>query len=334
MTHTTSKLESALHLAAKGFHIFPVVENQKKPPLIEGWQSQATCDPKQLRAVWQYKPNLNIGCFVPDGFSLDFDVKKGGLESLKRMEEAGLLPRTHMQRSATGGFHKTYRCSIEIAMALKNAAGHIPGFPGVDVRSASKGYIVGAGSTTTDGVYTIADDAAIANAPTALLELLPKEEPKRGLKFEAPAEDADSEQEIARAMDYLNNRAPEAIEGQRGDDTTIIVCNGLYDYHLSEETAFHLLQEWNETKAHPPWNPEELLKKLRSARKSRKSAVGSKSPSIELEAVEPKDLRTDQSTPPPGEWDQPADLWKEEKPPEPGKIAVRPGSSSSRATTS
>lgn len=315
MTQLTSKVENALHLADKGFHLTPVVENQKKPPVLKDWQGYATRDPKQIRATWEFKPTLNIGCLLLDGFSLDFDVGSGGLESLRRMEAAGLVPRTYTQRSARDGVHKTYRCGVEMAQKLKNAAGLVSGYPGVDIRTGRKGYIVGAGSTTDDGVYSIEDDAPIADAPQSLIDILPKEQTNRALKFEPPSEDVDSAQEVARAIYYLEERAPEAIQGNHGDDTTIVVCNALSDYNISEERAFELLCDWNDTKANPPWDHGELLLKFKSARKSRKSAIGVKSAAVELEAVEIKDLRKDTTAPLPGAWDEPADLWREERPP-------------------
>jgi hypothetical protein len=314
MPQLLSKRESALRLAAKGFHIFPVTENRKKPPLIKGWQTKATSNPKQVAAVWEYAPKLNIGCLIPNGFSIDFDAKKGGLDSLKRMEDAGLLPRTYTQRSAAGGFHKTYKCSPEIAQALKNGVDNVPGYPGVDIRASTKGYIVGAGSTTDDGVYTIEDDSPIAEAPSTLIDIFPKEAPGPIQKFEAPADGQDSESEKQRAIHFLTNVAEEAIQGRGGDNATIRVINLLRDYNLSDEVAFELLDDyWNASKAIPPWEPADLLKKFRSAKKSRKLAIGAKAPEVEFDAVEPRDLRKDTSAPPPGAWDDPTDLWKEEQ---------------------
>jgi hypothetical protein len=242
------------------------------------------------------------------------------------MREAGLLTRTYTQRSPSGGFHETDSCSAEIAKIIKNAVGTIPGYPGTDIRAADKGYILGAGSTIAAGVYEIEDDAPIASALSALLDILPKSNPDLVQKFEPPKEGQDSESEKARAIDYLVNHAPEAIEGHGGDNTTIRVINRVRDHNLSEGIVLELLEEyWNGSKTIPPWDHAELARKVKSASKSRQNAIGVKAPENELEAIEPNDLRTDQSAPPPGDWDQPADLWKEEKPPRTcsGALSIR-----------
>ncbi|MGL3109187.1 DUF3987 domain-containing protein [Bradyrhizobium sp. BR 1432] len=311
-----AKLQSVLHLAAKGFRAFPVVINEKKPPFIEGWQTHATRDPEQLSAIWELEPRLNIGCLIDAGFSIDFDPKNGGLESRQRMKQAGLLTRTYTQRSPSGGFHETYKCSPAIAKILKNAVGTIPGYPGTDIRADRKGYILGAGSTTSAGAYTIEDDAPIADASPELIAILPKSDQGQALQLDPPLEGQDSESEKARAIDYLVRHAPEAIEGQGGDATTIIVINHVRDFNLSAETTLELVDEfWNRTKAIPPWDYDDLAKKVRSASKSRKNSVGVKAPEHELEAVELKDHRKDSSKTLPGAWDEPTDFWKQEKPP-------------------
>ncbi|MCA1542261.1 DUF3987 domain-containing protein [Bradyrhizobium sp. NBAIM32] len=312
----SAKLESVLHLAAKGFRAFPVAINEKKPPFIDGWQTHATRDPEQLSAIWELEPRLNIGCVIDGGFSIDFDPKNGGLESRRRMKEAGLLTRTYTQRSPSGGYHETYRCPPPVAELLKNAVGTIPGYPGTDIRADRKGYILGAGSTTAAGAYTVEDDAPIADASPELLAILPKDDPSKALHLEPPIEGQDSEGEKARAIDYLVRHAPDAIEGQGGDNTTIKVINRVRDFNLSEETTLELVDEfWNRTKAIPPWDYADLAKKVRSASKSRKNSVGVKAPEHELGPVESKDLRKDMSKPIPGAWDEPADLWTQEKPP-------------------
>ncbi|GMO11084.1 hypothetical protein BwSH12_77730 [Bradyrhizobium ottawaense] len=311
-----AKLESVLHLAAKGFRAFPVAINEKKPPFIDGWQTHATRDPEQLSAIWELEPRLNIGCVIDGGFSIDFDPKNGGLESRRRMKEAGLLTRTYTQRSPSGGFHETYRCSPAVAKVLKNAVGTIPGYPGTDIRADRKGYILGAGSMTAAGAYVVEDDAPIADASPELLAILPKDDPSKALQLEPPVEGQDSESEKARAIDYLVRQAPEAVEGHGGDNTTIKVINRVRDFNLSAETTLELVDEfWNRTKAIPPWDYDDLAKKVRSASKSRKNSVGIKAPEHELGPVESNDLRKDPSKPLPGTWDEPADLWKQEKPP-------------------
>ncbi|WP_441252573.1 AAA family ATPase [Tardiphaga sp. 71_E8_N1_1] len=291
-----SKLDAAVAFGSRGFKTFPARIGEKKP-LIEGWQTRASSDEAEIRKVWEYQPELNIAGFLPSGFILDYDANNGkqGRASHDLMEAIyEKFPRTYTQNSPRGGFHKAFGCAPEIAALLKTCENQIDGFPHVDVRAGSSGYVIGAGSTTPDGVYTVADNSPIAEAPQWLLDILPKNDRRSAIKYEAPLDGQDSEAEISRATYYLEHSAEEAIEGQGGDNATIRVINDVRDFNVSaEKTTDLLLEKWNYVKAHPPWDPYELAKKVASASKSRQNAVGVKSAEVEFDAVEIND------TPPP-----------------------------------
>jgi hypothetical protein len=67
-----------------------------------------------------------------------------------------------------------------------------------------------------------------------------------------------------QARTYLA-KIPGAVQGQSGDDQTYRVASTLInDFALSENDAWSLLEEWNQTCV-PPWTESELRTKLRSA---------------------------------------------------------------------
>lgn len=60
----------------------------------------------------------------------------------------------------------------------------------------------------------------------------------------------------------------------------------------TSETAWHLLLDhWNETKAFPPWDPDDLWQKVENAFKYAKTPLGIASPEAEFEAVEIDEAR-------------------------------------------
>lgn len=108
---------------------------------------------------------------------------------------------------------------------------------------------------------------SIADAPAGLLEIVTagnaREKREAG---RAPVGTQDHLIYVRRAIDWLEGSAPSAIEGEGGDDTTYRVAAQLKDFGISESMALYLMVErWNETKAFPPWQPEDLETKVANA---------------------------------------------------------------------
>lgn len=129
------------------------------------------------------------------------------------------------------------------------------------------------------------DFRAVAAAEPWLTELAGAPRPPRSKDREAIGE-LDTDYAISRATDYLTNEAQEAQEGDAGDFTTYCVAARAIDYGLSEAMALELmLEHWNESKAHPPWAPEDLAKKVENAWRYRDSPAGVANPQAEFEPI-------------------------------------------------
>ena len=91
--------------------------------------------------------------------------------------------------------------------------------------------------------------------------------------------------EACRSVTAYLKRAKPAVEGEGGDNHTIVVANTVGDYGISEGKALELmLEHWND-RCSPPWEPEELQKKIQSARKSRQNPIGIASPEYTFKGV-------------------------------------------------
>ncbi len=115
-------------------------------------------------------------------FVVDLDVKpekgvNGIVEFFKLAAAAGCpIPVTHKTESGNGrgGVHLRFR--LPAGFTVKNSQGKLG--PGIDVRGEG-GFIVGPGSPhKSGGVYTVIQDAPIADAPAWLLEALQRTTPK------------------------------------------------------------------------------------------------------------------------------------------------------------
>lgn len=261
----SSKLKWALDAAANGFRVFPIEPNTKRPKAGLPWKAAATSDPAEIETWWAENPDYNIGVAAGQGLLVvDADTKDGkpGLDSLAMLDMTG-LPQSLRVATPSGGVH-VYLRSVK---QHRNRVDSLPNYPGIDIRSDA-GYVLGPGSTLDGKAYTplsevpphISDspdwfDADLANAPQ-----------HRMASTAQPLVDLDRPENVARATSWLTDTAPEALQGAGGDDTTYRVACKLRDFGLAEATAFDmLLEHWNETKAIPPWAPDELEKKVANA---------------------------------------------------------------------
>ena len=85
----TNNKNAALQYASKGFALFPLWPDTKKPR-IEEWQKQATFLADHVGQWWTQWPDAGIGC-VPGKsghvvFDLDLKNGKNGIEQIEALE--------------------------------------------------------------------------------------------------------------------------------------------------------------------------------------------------------------------------------------------------------
>lgn len=105
---TTTKLDAALAYASWGWHVLPLVPNDKRPASAHGVHD-ATTDANQIRAWWAQNPNYNIGIAAGEKSGIvvfDIDPRNGGTESWDDFTaEHGGVPDGICQLTAGGGQH-------------------------------------------------------------------------------------------------------------------------------------------------------------------------------------------------------------------------------------
>jgi AAA domain/Bifunctional DNA primase/polymerase, N-terminal len=234
--------------------------------------------------------NYNIGINAKDLLVIDIDnkgEKAGELGLLKVMMGLGLKPEdfvTIEARTPTGGRHLFYR--LPEGTTVQNTVGKLAS--GVDTRGFH-GYVVGPGSVVADGEYEWVrppDRAAMLMAPASIVAACRLTEPVEHAKAIAEGVELDTDDAIARATQWLEQHAPEAIENAGGDLTTFRVAATVKDMGISEETCFELLAEhWNAEKAIPPWSAGELEQKVANAYAYGKEPIGVTSAQAQFQAV-------------------------------------------------
>jgi hypothetical protein len=280
----TRRLEIALDLVARGIRLFPVRRDGTKRPAHKGWQSEATTDAEQIRQWVADGYNLAIATehFGADKalVEVDVDVRDGkpGRQSLETLQlRHGDLPPTFTVETPTGGLHYAYAVDTPLK---SDTRGRTLG-QGIDVKSRG-GYVLAPGSTLAGGEYRIIDDRPIAPAPQWLVDLIGVAPPKSERTCEV-LPGVVPERAQARAVDYLQHRAPLAIEGQGGNRTTYDIATMLGDYGVDEDTALGLmLEHWNERNS-PPWSPDELAEPVGNAYQYREEPVGCLAPEAQFE---------------------------------------------------
>lgn len=262
------KLAAVRDLQARGFAIFPITAGAKAPPTIKDWPRLATADPA-LTGLWQDQPDLNIGIHCDGLLVVDVDTAKGGDDSLALLDMTEGVPATLTARTPSGGRHLFYR--LPAGVQVPNTVSKLA--PGIDTRGRG-GYVVAAGSRTEKGAYTWVDAAApIAPAPEWMVQKLgtAAELPKE--RTTAPVADA-PDVLVYRVRDWLMTAEP-AIQGQGGDARTFAVAARLRDMGLSETQATEAMIAWWNERCSPPWDGNELARKVANAYRYAQNEPGS-----------------------------------------------------------
>ena len=155
----------ALSYARKGWKVFPVTPNQKRPltALAPQGHRNATSDPLIIEQWWTEHPTANIGLNLEASglVCVDVDSYKENCVFDTYMQ-ARELPETLQQRSARGGTHYIFRSPPDA---------EYPGILGEGVDIKHKGYILLEPSTFEAVAYSWMNDIAPADAPDWLLSV-------------------------------------------------------------------------------------------------------------------------------------------------------------------
>ncbi|MEO6089236.1 MAG: bifunctional DNA primase/polymerase [Umezawaea sp.] len=181
----TARLAEALIAADRGWHVFPVIANSKRPAITD-WENRATADPASIRRFWTRYPTYNVGVatgpsnlvvvdldvaksgqVAPDGFNM-LGVSEGAdVLSVLAQRAHATIPATYTVRTPSGGTHLYYRVSTGVR--LRNTAGTLGWL--IDTR-AHGGYVVASGSVLPTGAYELMVESYPAILPTWMVQAL------------------------------------------------------------------------------------------------------------------------------------------------------------------
>jgi hypothetical protein len=264
---------AANYLARRGLRVFRLHRGTKNRFIDRDWVTSASCDPGDI-----HSGDYNVGVLADGHVILDVDAHKGGLDSLQSF--AATLPPTFKVRTPNGGFHLYYKAppGVEFSGSVEALA------KGIDVR-AHHNYVVGPGSIFEDRFYVIEDAAPIAPVPAWLVERLTAARQRTADAGKVLGE-LDTPAAIESARSYLESAAPEAVEGSGGDNTTYKVACAVLDRGISPEAALDLmLDHWNDRCA-PPWERDDLERKVQNAAEHRQAAIGRDNPAAGFCVIE------------------------------------------------
>lgn len=264
-----TKLDAALANAARGFSVFPLIPNDKRP-LYPNWQNDATTDPAKIHAWWDEEPQANIGISTGTLVVPDIDRWKGGTEAFAALTLINDFPKTLISKTVRDGYHMIYRLPEHVI--VKGGVDKLG--KGIDVK-AYGGYVVGAGSTIDGKAYRWANELPIALAPQWLIDQCkaPRVRTAAAGTRVAPADDS----ALRAATDWLRSSAPHAETGNRGFTAYKVACQ-LYDRGVDQATCTELLTAWSADYCFPSMDQADIEHAARSSWNYRENAVGNRHP--------------------------------------------------------
>lgn len=220
--HRGDLTRAALWFAARGWAVFPIAPNTKRPA-VEDWERNATTDPARIEATWARAAfNIGIACGPSGLYVVDLDQPKDdadtppapwsdepgvrdGADVLAVLaERAGtVFPyATHSVATASGGTHLYFAQPDDTE--LRNTSGRL-GWK-VDTRGHG-GYVVAAGSVVDGRRYTTLNATRPQPVPSWIVAAL--NAPKPTVQHTAaPRVDAYAHAAMRAELDRVLSAAP------------------------------------------------------------------------------------------------------------------------------
>jgi hypothetical protein len=241
--------------------LFPIKKLAKFPPLVQGNLEIASNDPEQIRAWHQNFPGANWGVALRKSslMVVDVDTKPGkvGRATYDALDLAYGWPETETVVTPSGGEHRYYDGRHVFALGEH-------GF-GRDVDSPN--YTLIAGCTFKDGTsYKTINAHASVPAPQWFYDVISAAK-ERLPDADESVVDLDKPENVAWAIDYLQNDAAPSIEGQGGEHQTLKIAMSLRDNGISEARAVELMNDLYNVPGlcEPEWEIDDLTKKVNNA---------------------------------------------------------------------
>ncbi len=274
-------LRSALDYAARGWRVTPLHDvaggacscgkpdcdrSAGKHPRMSKWGESATTDEATIRGWFTKWPPMNFGIATgPESGIWVLDVEAEGLGTLETLErENKELPKTFTVQSGGGGKHFYFRWPTDGTVIPSR---NVPCVAKIDTRGAG-GQIVGPGSRSLKGEYSILADEPAADAPEWLIDLVARMERPSASFTPAlqPSLDVGDSDRVRRARAYLE-KIPGGVAGNGGSNPCLWAASVLvWGYCLDRATARELMAEYS-ARCSPPWSEREIEHKLDDAAK-------------------------------------------------------------------
>lgn len=251
-------------------YLFPIKRLAKFPPLLkDNLEGNCSNDPEQIKRWAKQFPGCNWGLAHRKSKLLVVDVDtnpKKGKKGQITYDALDLLydwPATEKTITPSGGFHLVYE-----GWADESHPPHVMalGKNGLGLDIDSPNYTLIPGCTFADGTSYVGNGARSVKCPQWIYDTIKTTKAKARISNAGEVVvDLDLPENIALAVDFLQEDAEPAIEGRGGDFTTYKTAAYLKDIGISPELAVDLLNEYYNPRCEPQWDREGLERKVASA---------------------------------------------------------------------
>lgn len=251
-----SNLKHALDFLSKfpDAKLFPAEYKDSSHRGLIKWGAGSSNDPEQIKTWAKKFPGCYFCCnYRVSGLRvIDIDMKKGknGAAEIMALELANEdLPHTLTVATPSGNGRHLYFVG-ECAFSLGKIGSLEPGKrSGIDIPGMTP---VPGSVVPGKGEYKILEEAPAAQIPTWWVDVAGTFQPRQVNQETGSLVELDMEHNVEKAVWYLKEQAPEAIEGNNGDFAAYCVACKVRDFGLSLEKASEILHEHYTTKCTPP----------------------------------------------------------------------------------